>query len=610
MQRNSMDYDRYLDEYRANLQLQINNNNKVYNAVSQMQQGVMIPEAPPDMRSLAEKIADIQNLKNQLSILLRQITDGANASMIVNKLNDDDVARAVQYFPALSSKLKSSYDLGVPSDVFIQALKNYSELQDENAGIDMGLQGLQNTSDKILLSLKNINDYGLKPDSVRKLMSFGKEKKVISPSQQLTLEDLEKIMLNLDDLERINQMPVEVKNKIEKKLSLIYPKLPTQQQFETAFTYLQTISDDSERKQAFNDMTKNTVLTTGEINTLKQYKRKQALKMPQARVSKKKATKETASASQYDDLPGLVPIEEDLPALAEDLPDVAEEKAPAPGEKAVALGDKRFDYLNDWTEVLSRLKDNERRQKVILDLQYNGLRNFTFNQKAISVDDLLNGINETNTSGKVSSRTTNKYWNNTNIKEFVESRQPQEGKGMRGSGLVQHQSAPKAERKTKAIRITGKIEKPMEYVPFGRYAINKFKLNDGILMLRTKSNNTIPTLAPQKVSKNIVDILKQIIIGGTPQFESISSLDASDKELLHKIVKLSHIDISVPTPDLTQREKDNHRFQVLRGQLVAGNNNQEVIRELKSLLLKFISSGTIPKQQANAVLYELMILSK
>ena len=216
MQRNSMDYDRYLDEYRANLQLQINNNNKVYNAVSQMQQGVMIPEAPPDMRSLAEKIADIQNLKNQLSILLRQITDGANASMIVNKLNDDDVARAVQYFPALSSKLKSSYDLGVPSDVFIQALKNYSELQDENAGIDMGLQGLQNTSDKILLSLKNINDYGLKPDSVRKLMSFGKEKKVISPSQQLTLEDLEKIMLNLDDLERINQMPVEVKNKIEK----------------------------------------------------------------------------------------------------------------------------------------------------------------------------------------------------------------------------------------------------------------------------------------------------------------------------------------------------------------------------------------------------------
>ena len=158
--------------------------------------------------------------------------------------------------------------------------------------------------------------------------------------------------------------------------------------------------------------------------------------------------------------------------------------------------------------------------------------------------------------------------------------------------------------------MTGKIEKPNEYVPFGRYGIHRFKLNDGILMLRTKSNNTIPSLAPQKVSRNIVDILKQVIIGGIPSFESISSLDASDKELLHKIVKMSHIDISVPIPDLTQREKDNHRFQVLRGELISGNNNQTIISELKSLLMKFISAGTIPKQQANAVLYELMVLSK
>ena len=80
---------------------------------------------------------------------------------------------------------------------------------------------------------------------------------------------------------------------------------------------------------------------------------------------------------------------------------------------------------------------------------------------------------------------TQKYWKETNIEELYNLMPKQQGRGiMRGSGLVQHQSAPKAERKTKAIRITGKIEKPMEYVPFGRYAINKFKLNDGILMFK------------------------------------------------------------------------------------------------------------------------------
>ena len=92
----------------------------------------------------------------------------------------------------------------------------------------------------------------------------------------------------------------------------------------------------------------------------------------------------------------------------------------------------------------------------------------------------------------------------------------QEGKGiMRGRGLVQTVPKVKREKKVKAIRITGKIEKPNEYVPFGRYGIHRFKLNDGILMLRTKSNNTIPSLAPQKVSLNIVDILKLIFRGKT-----------------------------------------------------------------------------------------------
>ena len=104
--------------------------------------------------------------------------------------------------------------------------------------------------------------------------------------------------------------------------------------------------------------------------------------------------------------------------------------------------------------------------------------------------------------------------------------------------------------------------------------------------------------------------MKQVIIGGTPSFEAIAALDTNDKELLHKIVRLSRVELSVPTPDLTKTQQDNHRFQLLRGQLLAGNSSQEIIKELKALLLKFIANGSIPKAQANAVLYELMVISK
>ena len=501
MLRKPMDYDKFLDEYKANLQLQINNNNRVYNAVSQANQGIQLPEELPDMRSLSEKIGDIQNLKNQLSVQLRQITDGKNADMIVNRLNDDELARAVQYFQTLAQKLKSSYALGVPADVFIQALQSYSELQDESAGIDMGLQGLQKRSDVMLLSLKNIAEHGLMPESVQRLIGYGKREKLASPAQLITLSELENILFSLPDLKRISEMPVEQKTELEQKLSEIYPKLPTQEDFEDLYNYLQTITDPVEQKRVFDDvMDSMNGLSASDADVLRQYK------MP-AEISRKKK--------------------------------------------------KEIENIKKFYE-----KEAERKA----------------------------------------------------AKEAKEAKKsPQKGKGMHGSGMSVHFSEPELvvekPKTKKAIRISGKIEKPIEFVPFGRYAIHRFKLNDGILMLRSKSNNTIPTLPPQKISPAIAAILKQIIVGGTPSFEAISGLDANDKELLHKIVRLSHIELSVPTPDLTKTQQDNHRFQLLRGQLVSGNNSKEIIKELKGLLLKFISAGTIPKAQANAVLFELMNLS-
>ena len=499
MMRKPMDYDKFLDEYKANLQLQINNNNRVYNAVLQVNKGIQLPEQPADMRSLSEKIGDVQNLKNQLSVQLRQITDISNANMIVNRLNDDELTRAVQYFQILSSKLKTAYALGVPADAFIQALKNYSDLQDESAGIDMGLQGLQKQSKQILLSLKNIAEHGLKPTSVRKLITFGKSKKVASRAQLITLTELEDILYSLGDLKRINELPLEDKTALEKELSDIYPKLPSQESFEDLFNYLQTINDPVEQKQKFDDIMETmNGLSANDAEALRAYK------MP-GKLAKQVAQDRGITASF-----------------------IAKQSEKKPGK----------------------------------------------NVRVVSIE------------GK-----------------------GMHGSGMHGSGMVQF-SEPVVKPKTKkAIRITGKIEKPIEFVPFGKYEINKFRLNDSILMLRSKSNNTIPTIPPQKISKSIVDILKQVIIGGVPSFENIAGLDADDKELLHKIVRLSHVELSVPTPDLTKNQQDNHRFQLLRGQLVSGNNSKEIIKELKGLLLKFISAGTIPKAQANSVLFELMNLS-
>jgi hypothetical protein len=50
------------------------------------------------------------------------------------------------------------------------------------------------------------------------------------------------------------------------------------------------------------------------------------------------------------------------------------------------------------------------------------------------------------------------------------------------------------------------------------------------------------------------------------------------------------------------------RFEILKGQILAGNDSKELVKEFKVAMLKFVKEGRIPKREANEILYELMAL--
>jgi hypothetical protein len=56
---------------------------------------------------------------------------------------------------------------------------------------------------------------------------------------------------------------------------------------------------------------------------------------------------------------------------------------------------------------------------------------------------------------------------------------------------------------------------------------------------------------------------------------------------------------------LTKRQQDSHRFKVLQGQILAGNNSKKIVMELKALILKMNKLGEISNKKATAVLQEL-----
>ena len=56
---------------------------------------------------------------------------------------------------------------------------------------------------------------------------------------------------------------------------------------------------------------------------------------------------------------------------------------------------------------------------------------------------------------------------------------------------------------------------------------------------------------------------------------------------------------------LTKRQQDIHRFKVLQGQILAGNNNKKIVIELKALILKMNKLVEISNKKAIEVLKEL-----
>jgi hypothetical protein len=144
------------------------------------------------------------------------------------------------------------------------------------------------------------------------------------------------------------------------------------------------------------------------------------------------------------------------------------------------------------------------------------------------------------------------------------------------------------------------------YVSFGKHLINKHRLlKDDVLMLRTMKGGAITAVPTQRISRGLSKVLKTIIGGGAPDFDSLSILSDNDKEVLYNISKTSRISHSVPNPNKTVQEQEDTRFELLKGQIASGQDNKDAVKEFKLLLIKMMNQKRIPKGQGIDILTEM-----
>jgi hypothetical protein len=91
----------------------------------------------------------------------------------------------------------------------------------------------------------------------------------------------------------------------------------------------------------------------------------------------------------------------------------------------------------------------------------------------------------------------------------------------------------------------------------------------------------------------------KILQGEEPTHKEIQKLDLSEKELYDNVIHLAHLHKKVDHNLAQTRQAMKHRFELLNGEVGAGNNNKMLKKELADLVHKMAYAGMISHNQRN-----------
>lgn len=148
------------------------------------------------------------------------------------------------------------------------------------------------------------------------------------------------------------------------------------------------------------------------------------------------------------------------------------------------------------------------------------------------------------------------------------------------------------------------------YIPFGRFVINKRRLGEGIISIRTPGGACLNDIKSERVSPNILSVVRTMLGGGSPTFEDIERLNDDERNYIHRLASRAELTdrLSIPAPDKKKDEQDINKFEIMKGQIMAGNDSNKLHKDFKLLVMKLMEKKLLPKRQATDILFKMATL--
>jgi len=550
------DARKYREQYLSNLQLDISNIQKTQNALNVLGKTGEVPEQL-DNRSPEQISADRELSKATIRTFLSNngYLGVSDADNVVQSLTDAELEFVLQ-----QQDLIEKYFTGknVPPKFFLTFLRKLIKKTEETAGVEFGLQeetgkAIMLSNKQILRTLIGVPDLDKLSDSLNRIVIANPSLKTAVDAVQAEVSALKSVIPTKELFDSIQSQDPVQRALFSEQINKDINEVPTKRELNPLLRELET------------SMRRNDTQRTTEI--LMQLRDMVALDEPTKENFRNLKTavatpvKAEAGAKPINVPPSRVaPVPQNLAPGVNSLDDFA----------SLTMADKKIFLIQ--TGLSKKLKKKS-------------------DGSSLPASKLkVANIGETNI--------------NEILSEWLQSGKPtpSKGKGLTGRGFMKPSIRFQA-------RMDKKFERPKPYTQVGKYLINKKKLGEGILMVKSPCGQSVKTIPSERIEKEVAHVLQTICGGGLPDYEYIDGLNKDQKEKLHKVLKgVGYDKVKVPNPKKNEEEQQNDRFNILKGQIIAGNDNKEMVKEFKILLLKLLHDGRLPRREAQEILVDLTSL--
>jgi hypothetical protein len=536
--------------------LQISNDANIARARKAVRMGEVEQPTPLQTASPDELLMDVANLEATARINLEKLgfRPQEAAQIITNIRNDPtlDFVTINTNFPSIEADVRKRFNVKLLTPTFfLDYLRKYSAELDGTTGMKVF-----NPNNMMVNSVDELRQVLPDPAILEYLVAAAANQRIIGGETLDELRNLIDMIPSQRDYQNLQNLDAVRQQRIINELLLQFQDLPSGDEITTIVNMIQT--DQLSRTDFLNEIRRI-------IDSMPQQRSERVNLIKDETGEKEGPPPKSNIKPPPMGPPVFMPTEEELKTFKQPL-----RSANALDNPKVQIGQIKITFRQN-PDLAEQLVDLRTGQPVNFELLTK-----TKNPKR--------GV----------------YFGNTNIKDIF--------KAKFGMGMKQKMTSVKANMAKVGRGIS--VKETPSYKEYGKYAIHIPQLEQqDLLNVKYKSLGQIPKFKPIPVSDIFRDFLLDLLESGKANQRVYTQIAPEERKYFEEMSIGAGVwnGLGLKRTTTNTDEEENKRFEILKGEYIAGNNNPKVISELRRLVVKMMSDGRIRKPQGVELLMELSI---